>query len=133
MSKTSSEIIDLLGGPVAVARLCLCTKGAVSQWKTNGIPGPREQFLRVVRPDVFGEDSTVNAEKQPNIESAHPAASECCAIKVQPIGDENGTFLCIAPPIAIGATEKRAAERREIKVQETVLHQRCGNERRGES
>ena len=28
-------------------------KGAVSQWRKNGIPAAREQFLRLARPDAF--------------------------------------------------------------------------------
>lgn len=53
MDKTASEIIDSMGGTVAVAALCVCTKGAVSQWRKNGIPAAREQFLRIARPDAF--------------------------------------------------------------------------------
>lgn len=44
-------IIDGLDGTVAVAGLCEIDPGAVSQWRKNGIPKPRMQFLRLARPD----------------------------------------------------------------------------------
>lgn len=44
-------IIDGLDGTVAVASLCEIDPGAVSQWRRNGIPRPRIQFLRLARPD----------------------------------------------------------------------------------
>lgn len=34
----TTEIIKILGGTFATARLCEVTPGAVSQWRTNGIP-----------------------------------------------------------------------------------------------
>ena len=43
-------IIDGLGGTGPVAELCQCSFAAVSQWRTNGIPRPRIQFLRIARP-----------------------------------------------------------------------------------
>jgi hypothetical protein len=56
MCETASKIIDDLGGTVAVARLCRVTKGAVSQWRINGIPPAREMYLQVVRPEVFANN-----------------------------------------------------------------------------
>lgn len=53
MCETANKIIDDLGGTVAVARLCCVTKGAVSQWRINGIPQARAMYLRVVHPEVF--------------------------------------------------------------------------------
>lgn len=50
---TDAQIIDALGGTSEVARLCEVTPGAVSQWKTEGIPKPRLMFLRLARPKVF--------------------------------------------------------------------------------
>jgi len=47
------RIIDRLGGPVAVAKLCDVSPQAVSQWKRDGIPRARLMFLKVVRPDIF--------------------------------------------------------------------------------
>jgi hypothetical protein len=46
----ANKIIDGLGGNGPVAELCQCSQAAVSQWRTNGIPRSRMQFLRVVRP-----------------------------------------------------------------------------------
>lgn len=48
-----SEIIEALGGTAAVARLCRVKSPSVSDWKKNGIPDARRQFLELLRPDVF--------------------------------------------------------------------------------
>lgn len=58
MNKKSGEIIDLLGGTVEVSRLCNVTKGAVSQWRENGIPEARLMYLKLARPDVFEPATT---------------------------------------------------------------------------
>lgn len=50
-----SDIIERLDGPTAVARLCRIRPQAVSQWKRTGIPQARRDFLRLLRPDVFGD------------------------------------------------------------------------------
>ena len=42
----SVEIIDILRGTKAVAKLCDCTPAAVSQWRSKGIPKDRLLFLR---------------------------------------------------------------------------------------
>lgn len=57
----SEKIIEMLGGPSEVARLCECSPQAVSQWfgpdPVTGIPreipNARLLFLKAVRPDVF--------------------------------------------------------------------------------
>lgn len=41
----ANQTIDFLGGTSAVAELCELTTGAVSQWRTNGIPKPWRKFL----------------------------------------------------------------------------------------
>jgi hypothetical protein len=51
----AGKIIDKIGGTTAVARLCDLTTGAVSQWRSAGIPKAWRKFLRAVRPDVFAE------------------------------------------------------------------------------
>lgn len=56
MDNKPSDIIDRLGGTVETARLCRVSKGAVSQWRVNGIPPAREMFLRVIRPDAFDKE-----------------------------------------------------------------------------
>ncbi|SHL41751.1 DNA-binding transcriptional regulator Cro [Nitrosospira sp. Nsp11] len=53
MNIPDNEIIDALGGSSAVAVLCEVTVGAVSQWKTDGIPKARLMYLKVIRPDIF--------------------------------------------------------------------------------
>jgi len=51
---TDSEIIDLLGGTSAVARMCKVRSPSVSDWRKYGIPDARRQYLELLRPDVFG-------------------------------------------------------------------------------
>jgi len=48
-----SEIIDALGGTMAVTRLCEVKSASVSNWRWKGIPRARLMFLKAVRPDVF--------------------------------------------------------------------------------
>ena len=50
---TDTEIIDALGGTSKVSEICQVTTGAVSQWRTDGIPQARLMYLRLLRPDVF--------------------------------------------------------------------------------
>jgi hypothetical protein len=57
MDITDNEIIEALGGSSAVADLCEVTVGAVSQWKTDGIPKARLMYLKVIRPDIFSSKS----------------------------------------------------------------------------
>jgi hypothetical protein len=53
-----SQLIDELGGTVAVARLCQSRGGrqispqAVTQWRSKGIPPARRQLLLLLRPDL---------------------------------------------------------------------------------
>lgn len=51
----AEAVIGRLGGPTALGAFCGITPQAVSQWKENGIPLGWEKFLRVARPDAFGE------------------------------------------------------------------------------
>jgi hypothetical protein len=48
-----AEIIEKLGGTFAVAKLCRVKPPSVSEWKRDGIPSARRQFLELLRPDVF--------------------------------------------------------------------------------
>lgn len=48
-----SQVIDQMGGPTAIARVCKIRSQAVSQWRRNGIPSARRQFLELLRPEVF--------------------------------------------------------------------------------
>jgi hypothetical protein len=49
----ASQIIDDLGGTKATAELFGIESAAVSQWRRNGIPKPRMQYLRLARPELF--------------------------------------------------------------------------------
>jgi hypothetical protein len=62
MYKKSGEIIDKLGGTVEVARMFNVTKGAVSQWRENGIPEARMMYLKLANPELFEQDAAANEE-----------------------------------------------------------------------
>lgn len=53
MGKTAAEIIDALGGPTKVAKLCKTTPQNVWHWKQGKIPNGYMMYLQAVRPDVF--------------------------------------------------------------------------------
>lgn len=57
----ANQIIDALGGTAEVARLCHVKSPSVSEWRTNGIPPARLQYLRLLRPEVF-EDQGDSSE-----------------------------------------------------------------------
>lgn len=62
-----SEIIDALGGTVAVARLCKVKPPSVSDWRKEGIPPARRMYLQAVRPGAF--------EPAPELATAAPQES----------------------------------------------------------
>lgn len=47
------EFINELGGVVKVAAICGITKGAVSQWRKNGIPNAQRNFLKTKFPNEY--------------------------------------------------------------------------------
>lgn len=49
----AERVIADLGGTSATAKLCKTSLSAISQWKENGIPDYRLDFLKLARPDVF--------------------------------------------------------------------------------
>lgn len=49
----AANVISRLGGTAATARLCKTSMAAISQWKREGIPDYRLDFLKLARPDVF--------------------------------------------------------------------------------
>jgi hypothetical protein len=55
MNQDHSTVIDAFGGTVEVARICRVTKGAVSQWRTTGIPPARLMYLKLLRPELFAD------------------------------------------------------------------------------
>lgn len=58
-----SITIDLLGGTNAVARLCKIKQPSVSEWRVNGIPQARRQFLELIRPDAFSPKAIASARQ----------------------------------------------------------------------
>lgn len=51
-----ASIVEQFGGTTALAALCEVEPSAVSQWKAkNRIPKAHVKFLRLKRPDLFGE------------------------------------------------------------------------------
>lgn len=50
----AAKIIRNLGGPTQVAKLCQISTAAVRQWRVNGIPAARRQYLQLLRPEAFG-------------------------------------------------------------------------------
>jgi DNA-binding transcriptional regulator YdaS (Cro superfamily) len=48
----TNKIIDDMGGTSAVARLFGVTPGAVTQWRSKGIPSARLMCLRLMNPNT---------------------------------------------------------------------------------
>jgi len=42
---TDSQIIELLGGPTKIAKICKISVPAVSMWKNSGIPADKMVYL----------------------------------------------------------------------------------------
>lgn len=63
-SHPHSQVIERLGGPSQVARLCRIRPQAVSQWKRAGIPPARLDYLRLLRPDAF---ASANEQEVANV------------------------------------------------------------------
>lgn len=53
MDNLANAVIDRLGGTSAVARICECKPPSVHEWRVNGIPKARLQFLRLAFPEAF--------------------------------------------------------------------------------
>lgn len=53
LNTEACRVIDALGGTGEVAKLCEVSDAAVSQWRHDGIPRARLQFLRLAHPEVF--------------------------------------------------------------------------------
>ena len=60
----ANQVIDQIGGTSEVARICDVTVGAVSQWRTNGIPRARLMYLQVIRPDLFRDEPEQREKEQ---------------------------------------------------------------------
>ncbi|HBD37092.1 MULTISPECIES: hypothetical protein [unclassified Cupriavidus] len=53
MDQLANIVIDRLGGTSAVAKICEIKPPSVHEWRENGIPKARLQFLRLAYPDAF--------------------------------------------------------------------------------
>ena len=62
---SDSQIIDAFGGSAAVADLCEISLPAISQWKHNGIPQARRQYLALLRPDLFPRKPKLKVKIKP--------------------------------------------------------------------
>lgn len=51
----ANRIIDAMDGTVKVSEIFDITTGAVSQWRTDGIPDARLFSIKLMRPDLFTE------------------------------------------------------------------------------
>lgn len=60
----ANAIVDRLGGTTAAASFFEISLPSVSNWRANGIPKYRLQYLRLARPDVFeGLEEPARIEK----------------------------------------------------------------------
>lgn len=67
-TQTANTIIDRLGGTSETARLCEVKPPSVSEWRKTGIPKAQLKFLRLARPEVFGDvdaQHSASTESQP--------------------------------------------------------------------
>ena len=76
-----SKIIDALGGTAEVARLCKIKQPSVSEWRREGIPPARRQFLELLRPEVFGAAARKQDTRQRH---RSPAASAGATAEATP-------------------------------------------------
>lgn len=61
----ASEVIDRLGGTAKVAEMCDVQPPSVSEWRKNGIPKARQQFLRLLKPEAFGLVDSASDKPEP--------------------------------------------------------------------
>lgn len=53
MDINPNVVIDRLGGTTAVAKICDVKPPSVHEWRTNGIPKARLQYLMLAYPKAF--------------------------------------------------------------------------------
>ena len=63
---TDSELIDALGGTLKLAETCDVTQAAVSQWRVEGIPDGRRQFLALRFPRLVAYTPKAARDSKPN-------------------------------------------------------------------
>ena len=78
---TDAQLIDMLGRPAKVAKLCGVTVQAVCQWRNNNAIPAAPLMIRFLKPNVFGVLTFVNtpvdgvvAPTLPLREPANPGA-----------------------------------------------------------
>ena len=55
--KKINSVIDLIG-VTELAKICEIAPQAVSQWKLNGIPKARLQYLKLLMPEHFNPENS---------------------------------------------------------------------------
>jgi hypothetical protein len=63
---TDSELLDALGGTQKVADVCDVTQAAVSQWRVDGIPDARRQFLALRFPRLVAYTPKAARDSKPS-------------------------------------------------------------------
>jgi DNA-binding transcriptional regulator YdaS (Cro superfamily) len=59
--KDANDIIDRLGGTLAVARLFAIKPPSVSGWRKKGIPQARMQYIKLAHPELFEPQDNTRA------------------------------------------------------------------------
>lgn len=65
------RVVAALGGPTKASKLFGISKGAVSQWHTNGIPNSWMQCIRAQRPDIFSFGPAANSKRKSALKPTH--------------------------------------------------------------
>lgn len=65
--KKHQALIELIGTP-ALMEMFEITKGAVSQWRTSGIPKARLMYLELHSPELFVDFNKSKSSSQPRKE-----------------------------------------------------------------
>ena len=58
---TTDQIIEALGGTSETARLFNIAAASVSEWRKEGIPKSRLMYLKLARPELFGDAAPAKA------------------------------------------------------------------------
>lgn len=78
MARTLDDILDLLGGDLAVARFARCSPAAVSNWKARGIP-PARRIMLFQRARALGIQPPVTLEELQELSAEISRQTEPCA------------------------------------------------------
>jgi hypothetical protein len=72
MNQMANVVIDRLGGTTATAKICECKPPSVHEWRLNGIPKSRLQFLRLAHPEAFEGIDQPDQPDQPDSAPVQP-------------------------------------------------------------